>query len=896
MLNHSPIRRWNAPQRSHPPIHSSPTLGRADSPARQPESKVFALASWLFPLILFFLPATQSAVLAADLSEAEQLFNTGKYSECIALTGKEIEDGDFSESWRVLRIRAQLEVGQYSDALKSLEEALKRYPQSIRIRWLGRAVYRFNGQPDAAESLLKEIGKRIEGSPFRYRSAADSVIIGKYYLEIGEDAKAVLDRIYKPIQKQHSRLPTGFAAAGELALEKHDYKLAATHFEKALELDRSDPEIHHSLAEAYATGDAEKSEAAIQKALEINPRHVPSLLFLVDGHIDAERYEEAEKLLAEVEKVNPKQPLGWAYRAVLAHLRYDLKAEQEARKTALAHWKENPEVDHLIGKKLAQKYRFAEAEDYQRRALEFDPDYLPAKMQLSQDLLRLGQENEGWKLAEEVFDSNPYSVMAHNLATLHDRLDEFSVLVDHGFVVRMDPQEAEIYGPRVLALLKEAKEVLCKKYRIELDEPVYVDIYPRQQDFAIRTFGMPGGAGFLGVCFGQVITMNSPASQGDSPSNWESVLWHEFCHVVTLSKTNNRMPRWLSEGISVYEERQRNSSWGQPLTLGFRKMILDGELTPVSRLSAAFLHPKSALHLQFAYYESSLVVKYLIDQHGWEALIGILDDLGRGLTINDCLQRHTGSLEALDRGFAEYAKTQARNLAKNADFTDPEFSRPVKEAEVRAYLQKHPNSFPALKEHARLLLSAEKWEQAKQPLKKLHELYPEYIGSDSALNLLVLVHRKLEETELEQDVLSQVAELEDDVVEVYLRLAEIASQEQDWPAVVEYADQALAVNPLIKPPHRYLSDAAEKLGKDSQALGSLRALAAMEPIDRAGLSYRLARLYRRIGQLPQARRQTVRALEEAPRYRAAHRLLLEIIEDQNKSAAHPSPAIAEKQP
>ena len=91
-------------------------------------------------------------------------------------------------------------------------------------------------------------------------------------------------------------------------------------------------------------------------------------------------------------------------------------------------------------------------------------------------------------------------------------------------------------------------------------------MFPQQQDFAIRTFGLPGGAGFLGVCFGTVITANSPASQGASPTCWEATLWHEFCHVVTLNKTNNKMPRWLSEGISVYEERQADKTWGQTMT------------------------------------------------------------------------------------------------------------------------------------------------------------------------------------------------------------------------------------------------------------------------------------------------------------------------------------------
>ena len=47
-------------------------------------------------------------------------------------------------------------------------------------------------------------------------------------------------------------------------------------------------------------------------------------------------------------------------------------------------------VDHIIGEKLSSAYRFAEGAAYQRRSLEMDPQYLPARTQLAQDLLRLG--------------------------------------------------------------------------------------------------------------------------------------------------------------------------------------------------------------------------------------------------------------------------------------------------------------------------------------------------------------------------------------------------------------------------------------------------------------------------------------------------------------------------
>src|SRR5262249_9818334 len=156
-------------------------------------------------------------------------------------------------------------------------------------------------------------------------------------------------------------------------------------------------------------------------------------------------------------------------------------------------------------------------------------------------------------------------------------------------------REAPIYGARVLQLLSTARSNLCAKYDFQIRRPTTVEIFPEQKDFAVRTFGMPGNAGYLGVCFGTVVTANSPSSQAAHPINWEAVLWHEFCHVVTLQMTRNKMPRWLSEGISVYEESQANPSWGQHMDARYREMVLEGELTAISNLSGAFLSPRSDL-------------------------------------------------------------------------------------------------------------------------------------------------------------------------------------------------------------------------------------------------------------------------------------------------------------
>ena len=440
----------------------------------------------------------------------------------------------------------------------------------------------------------------------------------------------------------------------------------------------------------------------------------------------------------------------WLIERCSRTLRNQPEGEKAHRAAALRHWPANPEVDHLIGLKLSQKYRFAEGEQYQRQALKFDPNYLPAKGQLAQDLLRLGREEEGWKLAGEVYETDGYNVFAHNLVTLQDSLLRFRTLEHSGLLVRMDAREADIYGQRVLALLKRARHDLCAKYDVKLPEPIIVELFPKQEDFAIRTFGLPGGAGFLGVCFGTVITANSPASQSASPSCWEATLWHEFCHVVTLNKTNNKMPRWLSEGISVYEERQADPTWGQVMNPQYREMILGDDLVPVSELSGAFLSPKSPLHLQFAYYESSLVVEYLVQKYGVDILKRVLVDLGVGMPINESLARYTGSIAALDAEFAKFARDKASAMAPQADWSEPELPRRASAELIAAYVKDHPTKYAALRRLAERLIADGQWQAAKEPLTKMRELFPADGSENGPYALLAQVHRELKETKEER--------------------------------------------------------------------------------------------------------------------------------------------------
>jgi hypothetical protein len=213
-------------------------------------------------------------------------------------------------------------------------------------------------------------------------------------------------------------------------------------------------------------------------------------------------------VLETVIDVNPVQPDAWAYRAVIAHLKNDPRARlcAPARRSS---WARNPRVDYLIGGKAFRKVPLCRGRGVPATGAQYDATYLPANAQLASDLLRLG-EAEGWKLAQAVHERDEYDVEAFNLVTLRDTMNKYAALTNDDFVIRMAAPEVAVYGPRVLSLLRRAKQTLTAKYGIELAKPTYVEIFADQRDFAVRTFGLPDVPGFLGVCFGRVVTANSP--------------------------------------------------------------------------------------------------------------------------------------------------------------------------------------------------------------------------------------------------------------------------------------------------------------------------------------------------------------------------------------------------
>ncbi len=859
-------------------------------PCRSSVLLAFMKRTWLRPLLIalaaFILTAPPARAQMFDLEQifedrnlepVRQLLLAGEYDLCVRVGNLAKERGLRSVEWRFIHLDALSALGRLDEALKESDAMLAAYPGELRLLIRRHDLARGLGRKDSAQETLQQINDTARAKAANDRTAEDWTALGRAALAAGADAQKVSSNYYQAAQKKDPKVESPWLAEGRLALEKNDAARAANVFRAGLKNHGETAALRHGLAAAFMNSDRAAAAENITRALEINPRHEGALLLRAELQIGAEKFLDAEADIQSILDFNDTSPAAWALRAAIAAITTaDAEKVEAARASGLQRWDRNPEVDHTLGRVVSRAYRFAEGASHQRQALTFDPAHLPAKLQLCNDLLRLGEEDEAFQLAAAIRSADGYNVLAHNLGTLEKQLSGYTQERTAHFTVKMPAREQPIYGPRVVELLEEAHRVLCERYELDLPRATLVEFFPSQQDFAIRTFGNLGGQGILGACFGSVVTMNSPGSIGHGRNNWESTLWHEFCHVVTLTATKNRMPRWLSEGISVYEENRRDPAWGMKMTADFRKMILDGEATPVSQLSQAFLNAKSGDHLMFAYYQAGEVVTWLVEKHGHEALLRVMRDLAGGARINDALSAQIRPVEKLETAFARHLHDLAEAFGKDADWSDPapEDLNPADPESFAAFIEKNPTNLRALRQLLAMQMQHNDWDAALKTAEKLIALLPDDTGDGSAWWAKVRILREQKRGEEEIEILRQLATQNAGALNAFLRLIELESAGEAWPQVIEHARRALALNPFLRTPNEALAKAAAATGDTAQAVAANRRLLQLDPPNPAQIHYQLARLLRPEDPAT-ARRHLLDALAQAPRFRAAHELLLE---------------------
>jgi tetratricopeptide (TPR) repeat protein len=314
------------------------------------------------------------------------------------------------------------------------------------------------------------------------------------------------------------------------------------------------------------------------------------------------------------------------------------------------------------------------------------------------------------------------------------------------------------------------------------------------------------------------------------------------------------------------------------MTPKWRDRILSKDgLTPIAALSGAFRGAEKPEDLLFAYFQSAMVVDYLVASFGEDSFCGLLRRLGKGEPVNDALAASYEPIPSLEAKFAAYAKHQAERYGPGVDWTALDELPTTKEP-----LETHPSNYWIRQAHTLALLGSSRWEEAIASARVQIELFPDYAGDDNGWALLARGYRGLGQDRQEADALREWMRRSAAASPACLRLVELDRKSADWEKLKEAARHQLAINPFVKSAHYALGCAGQATGDAALAIDSFEKLLILKPENPAEVHFRLGQLLAQ-NDPEKARRQVIEALLEAPRYGEAHELLAQLHSKAQKS-------------
>jgi len=651
-------------------------------------------------------------------------------------------------------------------------------------------------------------------------------------------------------------------AWGRLFVATHQDDEAVKLFREALASDPTNAQAKLGMAQVFAQRFEGTARSLVADVLKQDEELVEAHVLLARMNLEEGRLQDAEKNLdraqALVERLQFPPLEIHALRAALDVLRGD--DGDKWIKRALAYNPSYGGVYETIAHFEAMRRRYREAAELLRRAVAVEPNLAEAHAELGNNLLRIGAIEEGQKHLALAYESDPYSVTTVNTLRLLDRFGEFqNSTADAGVAkleLRLHKSEAAALRPYVESVAQASAQVFARRYKFEPKQPITIEFYPNHDDFAVRVGGLPG-IGLLGVTFGYLVAMDSPSGRASGDFHWGSTLWHELAHVFTLGITDHRVPRWLSEGISVFEEWRTGPTPGVAVPFEVLVAFHDGRFLKIEELDAGFIRPSYQNQVQVSYMQAGLTCLFIEERFGFPKLVALLEEYKRDVTVAAAIKASLNvSTGEFDKAFNEFVKQRYAKVLPKLDEWKQQYTKATEAAE------------------------RDDWAGAILPARAAIEMYAEVVDSGSPHLLLAKAYEKTQQPEQALQTLLQYRAAggwDPDALRMLGK--ELMARNRNAEAIDVLAAVNL-VDPLKSESHLQLADSLLAAKRPQEAAREYRALLALDTHDKATAYLGVAKALRSMGDRAGSRRSVLEALEAAPHFRPAQDLLLEMIDER----------------
>jgi tetratricopeptide (TPR) repeat protein len=822
---------------------------------------------------------------------------TGQYAEAeanakkfLALGGNEAQ----SSQARLMLGEIYATTGRYAEAIGEFEKASEiakkadqkpapkpdeqsdEKPDQVLIRLradLRRGeILQLTGKEEPAREIFQSFVKYYEDEDVSSAEALTLVARALTYLERYKDANDV----YLEAIAADKELIEAQLGGGELYTAKYNYLDAAEFLNDALKINPNSARAHLAVAANKRIEGGDAMNAALTQALKINPNYVEAKTFAAAIDLEAERFQPAGAMIDEALKINPNSLEAHSLRAAMFWLQDKQSDFNNEVKTTLGV---NPRYGLLyetVAHFATQTRRYSESVAFLNEALKLSPNQWSSHLALGMGLLRLGKIEEGRAAVEKAFEGDPFNIWAKNTLDLLDAMKEYRETKHGDFIIKTDAKESDVLAPYAAELLDEAKAKLSAKYKFTPSPPISVEIFPNHEDFAVRALGLPG-LGALGVCFGQVIAQDSPSARGGQ-FNWGSTLWHEYTHVITLQATDHLIPRWFSEGLSVFEEHNARPGWGDDWNVEHIKAFAENRWFTIAGLDNGFIRPKRADDIPLAYFQASQICHFIDERFGFNAILEMLRGYKEKKKTPEILAQTLKLSEAdFDREFNNYVRGKIDKYIKALEpgWKNKGYAEAPKE-EILAKAASSPDDFALNLRAGAIYFAAGDQDKAVAHLKRSIELFPFQSGDGNAYELLAQIYEKRGDKAATAEALESLVKVDENDYDALNKLAQLKREVGDKDRALEFMKMSFYVNPAGHAAHTIAGDLLIERNETDAAIREFQIALAANPPNVAEAQYNLARAFHAAGKNKEARRAVLRSLEAAPGFDKAQELLLKL--------------------
>lgn len=578
--------------------HGVWTEGDLDTPARRAAAALTVGAfdhAWLMD------------EAAPVLDRAEAALGRGDLDECLALVA---DDG----SIRGIRIRAQAlaDLGRFDEADTALDALVTRMANEkldaagltegvrglVLRTWLRGSVREGGMDYRQILSLLNKARDELDRLAWPVRLAEAELLYSRH-----NRAEAVAAA--QEVLALNPRCADAMAILGQVAVDGFDFDRARA---IADEMDKVAAELGSVSAGAdvirvralLRQREAHEAEEPLERLLGAYPNHRVGLALAAAAKAGAYEDQQVDDMLAYFDELSPGHPLAW----------------------------------YEVARVRSETRQYAQAATSFAEAIRRQPNWPAPYIDLGLMEMQSGRDAEALKALRRAMELDPFNARAANSLKLMEELASYSSIESEHFIVRYRPGIDEALALDMPPILEKIYARVTGSGQGGIDfEPgamTTIELMPNHEWFSVRITGMPS-IHTMAASTGPVIAMESP-QEGPGftvgPYDWARVLQHEFTHTVTLARTKNRIPHWMTEASAVYlEDSPRDANrWKLLAQVDESDGWFDFEY-----INIAYIRPEQPTDRSQAYAQSHWMYSYIIDRWGGRAPLELMDEAAAGV-------------------------------------------------------------------------------------------------------------------------------------------------------------------------------------------------------------------------------------------------------------------------